>query len=107
MLFRSNSRLYGSLYDSICEAERISTREFALQVEELKLLSNYFKSHEVGAPNIWDIAIIGAKDIIFPVDNMVSFWNKSSTFTVVLKDTPHYPFTKEGIIELNRVILTL
>ncbi len=98
-----NRRLYGSLYGLL----PLSAREFALQLDELKLLSAHFKCVDVISPPVWDLAIIGTKDIIFPVDNMVRFWNKNSTFTAILEDTPHYPFTQECILELNRVISTL
>lgn len=95
-----NQRVYGSCYDS----ETLSARAFEEQVEELKKLSDYFVSYGGYDAECWDVAMAGAADLIFPVDNMVNFWNKNSIFTLILENTPHYPFTEEGILELNRVI---
>lgn len=97
--------------DRMC-AEQIehflpSQRDFVSQCNELEALQ---RLSETGTPNTikWDKIIIGGKDVIFPVQNMITYWNKNSNFVpLLIENMPHFPLGKEGISLLKQLINVL
>lgn len=86
---RFNRRICGSkktleLYQSL---ESRPTKDL---LEELEFLYSIIKNTTPITYMEWDIAIISENDLIFPVTNMDTFWNKRSTVKHI--KAPHYPF---------------
>lgn len=73
-----------------------SRRPFDEQLEELKTLASYFRERQKLFLQ-WDAVLIGEADSIFPVKNMVRFWEEKSIFVTLCPEMNHYPFCATGI----------
>lgn len=81
-----------------------SQRDFLSQCNELEQLK---KLSENSVPNSikWDKIIIGDKDVIFPIQNMINYWNKNSTFVpLITENMPHFPLGKNSVKVLKQLI---
>lgn len=86
-------RTYGDSYKRI---EQLEPRSLEHNIDELELLTK--ASQKAYIPHIsWDLAIIGSEDVIFPPENMSSYWGLKGQVVPL----PHYPF------EDSRFILSL
>lgn len=94
-----NIRMCG---DSIANF-RPSQRAFDGQYHELEVLGKMSQEHQ-NLDFYWDHVLVGEKDLIFPLQNSVNYWNKNSKFAVKMIDTPHYPFTEVGLKELHELL---
>lgn len=94
-----NRRMCGAHYLSYTPA----ARPFDELCDELEILSHSFEGADDSAGTLWDYAVVGDRDLIFPPENQFRFWEKKRTFVVSCKELPHYPFTPEG----NRLLAEL
>lgn len=78
-------------------------REFEHQYNELEILGKRAKENHSEIFK-WSYCIIGSKDLIFPVDNMVNYWNNSCRFAPIILEIPHYPFGSSAMQEINRIL---
>lgn len=86
-------RTYGDAYPKMQEIAE--PRTTAQNVRELELLS--VESQREYTPHIsWDLAIIGDKDLIFPPENMITYWGLKGQVVPL----PHYPFEDPKCIEV-------
>ena len=94
-----NIRTYGKDIKML----QASERDFGNQYDELCKLGENSKTH--GESNFnWDWAIVGSEDLIFPVENMINYWNKKSKFAPIIINIPHYPFAEEGMSEIKKIL---
>lgn len=94
-----NQRMCGDDIELLPKAER----EFEHQYNELYTLGEVAVATNSTLFE-WSYCIIGSKDLIFPVDNMVNYWNKRCKFAPVILDIPHYPFGSRGMQEINKML---
>lgn len=80
-----------------------SERDFEQQYEELKILGER-GINSLESDFCWKYSIIGTKDLIFPVANMINYWNKKSKFAPIIMDIPHFPFGQRGMSEINNIL---
>ena len=73
-----------------------SRRPLDEQLEEWKTLASYFRERQKLFLQ-WDAVLIGEADSIFPVKNMVRFWEEKSIFVTLCPEMNHYPFCATGI----------
>lgn len=94
-----NQRMCGEDIDILPQ----SIREFDHQYQELALLGAR-ALEDIPASYQWHYSIIGSKDLIFPVENMVNYWNNNCKFVPIIIDIPHYPFGSVAMSEINKVL---
>ena len=94
-----NRRMCGAFYPAYTPA----ARPFDELCDELRILSENFAETSDGTGTLWDYAVVGECDRIFPPENQFRFWEKKRTFVIACKELPHYPFTPEG----NRLLAEL
>lgn len=62
--------------------------------DELFVLSDWAQSahdQHVADGSFWDCAIVGSRDLIFPVQNMQRYWDMAGV-ECITADIPHFPF---------------
>lgn len=95
-------------YEKMCgkdiDISRRSKRDFEQQCEELKILGER-SINSTASDFCWKYSIIGTKDLIFPVVNMINYWNKKSKFAPIIIDIPHFPFGQHGMSEINNILI--
>ncbi len=94
-----NIRTYGK----DIEYSALSIRDFDDQYSELCRLSENAQN-QPKSDFKWDWVIIGSEDLIFPVENMINYWNKKSKFAPIIINIPHYPFAEVGMGEIKRIL---
>ncbi len=83
------SRMYGGRNSYIQFQDNLPKRELEEQKEELITLQSIISSHHISW-NIFNIAFIGKKDIIFPPENQKNAWTNS--LKLIERNVPHYCF---------------
>ncbi len=83
-----------------------SKRDFAQQYEELMCLSEASRDGIYASQSsfVWDYAIVGSQDVIFPPQNMLDYWDKKSKFAPIKITAPHYAFGSEGSSVIKRLV---
>ncbi len=65
----------------------------SLKAELKAIRDEYFYVRCMNTPtnvkNIWNLAMIGERDLVFPVRNQVAAWKKDGV-KIILQDVPHY-----------------
>ncbi len=94
-----NKRMCGDNIVDFCPSQR----SFEQQYEELEVLKINALNSSL-SDFVWDWAIVGELDLIFPPQNMFNYWIKNSKFAAIKLPLPHFPFSEFGIKELKKLI---
>lgn len=78
-------RISGGVSNFNLIKEKLSTDSTIPELKnELKEIEKY---NDISTPSIWDYAFLSEKDMIFPFENLKTYWN--STPYKILQDAPH------------------
>ncbi len=84
---RFQARVMGGASNYIKNSIYLPKRIFEEQKDELEALSSHFKSL-FNSNLIWQKAICGTEDLIFPTQNLIRFWGNKA----IEKPLPHFIF---------------
>lgn len=89
-------------YENICSEKSVNCckREDIAQINELKNLEIQSKQ-EYNPVLVWDLALVGLKDVIFNPKNMINYWDSVGVKVVKCENVEHYPFSEEGLKVIN------
>lgn len=97
-------RMCGNREVMIRFGEAYPQREVKGQKQELIALQEFVNKEEV-KENLFDFALIGENDLIFPTTNQTNFWQQAATKNMLI-NTPHFPFymwdSWDDILEMAR-----